>query len=218
MACDFVIAMLRLQNLYLVFFSLTLFRIAILTEENVQETPQPEPGGPMIATKNVAYQGQTSGWPLSSSEDSHRQGVIGEYADLPESTDVSALDTDDKGRIISRPTQSSAEEPTSKRTTQTQSVQELPAIINQSAQSRNVYQPSLHLDQKATLSVPAGPALSTGHPTPTADNSSWTTSPFISSEGKTQRGTVTVETGKSFSFSENTCFHHSNITHSLSIT
>lgn len=201
--------MIYLQNLFLVFFSLNLLHIAILTEENVTETPQPEPGGLMTADRNAALSGQTLSWPLSSSEEAHRQGVIGEYADLPESTEVSFLDPEDKGQIISRSAQSSAEGPTSKRTTQTQSVQELPTVINQATQSRNVYQPSFHLDQKTTFSVPLGPAHSTGHPTSTADAGSWTTSPITGPEGKTQSGTVTVgkETGKGFSFTENKCFH-----------
>lgn len=207
MTCDFVIAMIHLQNLCLVFFSLILLHVAIPTEENVTETPQPEPGGPMTASKNAALSGQTLSWPLSSSEEAHRQGVIGEYADFPDSTEVSFLDPDDKGPIIPRSTQSSAEEPTSKRTTQTQSVQELPTAINLSTQSSNVYQPSLRLDQKTTFSVPLGPAHSSGHPMPTADAGSWTISPTTGREGKTESGTVTVgkEPGKGFSFTENKC-------------
>lgn len=202
MTCDFVIAMIHLQNLCPVFFSLILLHVAILTEENVTETPQPEPGGPTTASKNAALSGQTLSWPLSSSEEAHRQGVLGEYADLPESTEVSFLDPDGKGQIIPRSTQSSADEPTSKRTTKTQSVQELPSAINLSTQSRSVYQASLHLDQNTTSSVPLGPAHSSGHPMPTADAGSWTTSPTTGREGKTESGTVTVgkEPGKGFSF------------------
>lgn len=163
----------------------------------------------MTASKNAALPGQTLSWPMSSSEDAHRQGVIGEYADSSESTEVSFLDPDDKGQIISTSTKSSAEEPTSKRTAQTQSVQELPTVINQSTQSRNVYQPAFHLEQKTTFSVPLGPAHSTGHPSPTADAGSWTTSPITGHGRKAQSGTVTVgkETGKGFSFTENKCFH-----------
>lgn len=196
MTCDFLIAMTHLQNLCLIFLSLNLLHIAILTEENVTETPQPEPGGPMAAKKNVALSGQTLSWPLSSSEEAHRQGVIGEYADLPESTEVSFWDPDDKEPNISRSTQSSTEDPTSKRTTQSQSVQELPTVTHQSTQSRFVYQPSLHLDPKTTL----GPAHSTGHPTPAADA-------ITGREGKIQSGTFTVgkETGKGFSLAENKC-------------
>lgn len=191
--------MIHLQNLSLVYFSLNLFNVAILTEGNVTETLQPDPGGPMTTSKNAALSGQTLSRPLSSSEEAQRQSVIGEYADLPESTEVPFLDPDDKGQIISRSTQSSAEEPTSKRTTQTQT---------QSTQSRTVFHPSLHLDQETTFSVSLGPAHSTGHPTPTADVGSWTTSPITGHEGK-KHGTVTVgkETGKCFSFTENTCFH-----------
>lgn len=188
-ACDFVIAM---RNLYVVFFSLNLLHVAIVTQENVRERSQPEHGGPMAATKNVAFPA------ISSSEESHRQGVIGEYADLPESTEVSLLDPDDKVKKVSRPTQSSAEELSSKRTTQTPSVQEPSTIVTRSTPSRNVHQPSLYLDQKNTLSVPPGPDWNTGHATPTEDTSSWTTSLFIGSQGKTQSGKVTVEkeTGK----------------------
>lgn len=198
MACDFVITMLRLQNLYLVFFFLNLLHVAIFMEENITETQKSEPEGPVTAFKNITYQPQTWSWPLSSSEESHRQGVIGEYVDLPDSAEVSLLDLDE-GQTISRPAQRSAEGPTSKRTTQTQSVQELPTIINQSTRERNVHQPSLHLDQEANLPVPPGHAHRSGHPTPTADTDTWTTSPF--SERKQQFGTVAEdkETGKSFS-------------------
>lgn len=188
-----------MRNLYVVFFSLNLLHVAIATEENVTERAQPERGGPMAATKNVAFLGQPLSWPLSSSEESHGQGVIGEYADLPEGTEVSLWDPDDKGTKLSRPTKSSAEEVTeelsSKRRTQTPSLQELSTIVTQSMPSRNVHQPSLYLDQKTTLSVPPGPDWNTGHPTPT---DSWTTSPFIGSKGRTESGTVTVEkdTGK----------------------
>lgn len=198
MACDFVIAM---RNLYVVFFSLNLLHVAIVTEENVTERAQPEQGGPMAATKNVAFPGQPLSWPLSSSEESHRQGVIGEYADLPEGTEVSLLDPDDKGTKVSRPTETSAEifteELSSKRRRQTPTVQELSTIVTQSMPSRNVHQPSLYLDQKTTLLVPPGPEGNIGHPIPT-DSGSWTTSPFIGSKGRTQSGTVTVEkdTGK----------------------
>lgn len=184
-----------MRNLYVVFFSLNLLHVAIVTEENVTERAQPEQGGPMAATKNVTFPGQPLSWPLSSSEESHRQGVIGEYADLPEGTEVSLLDPDDKGTKVSRPTEELTEELSSKRRTQTASVQELSTIVTQSMPSSNVQQPSLYLDQKTTLSVPPGPDWNTGHPTPT---DSWTTSPFIGSKGRTQSGTVTVEkdTGK----------------------
>lgn len=181
MPCDFVIAMIQLQNLCLVFFSLNLLHVATLTGENVTETEQPERGGARTASS-----GQTLSWPLSSSAEAHRQGVIGEYADVPESTDVSFWDPEDKGQIISRSTQSSAEEPTSKGT----AVQDLPAVINQST---HVSQPPRPLEQTTTFSVPLGPAHSTGHPTPTADAASWTTSSLTGPEGQTQAGAVTGE-------------------------
>lgn len=192
--------MIHLQNLCLVFFCLNLPYVAILTEGDVAETPQPEPGGPMTASKNAALSGQTLSWPLSSSEEAHRQGVIGEYDDLPESTEVSFLDADGKRQSISRSILGSTKEPASRKTTPTQSVQELPTVINESTQSRNVYQPLLH--EKTFSSVPLGPAQSTGHPAPTADANSWTTGPINGHEGKSQSRTVTVskEAGKSFSF------------------
>lgn len=196
MACDFVIAM---RNLYVVCFSLNLLYVAIATEENVTERAQPEQGGPMAATKNVAVPGQPLSWPLSSSEESHGQGVIGEYADLPEGTEVSLLDPDDKGTKASRPTESFAEELTeelsSKSKTQTPSVQELSTVVTQSMPIRNVHQTSLYLDQKTTLSVPPGPEWNTAHPTPT-DSGSWTTSPLNGSKGRTPSGTVKVEKDK----------------------
>lgn len=200
MTCDFVITMIHLKNLCPVFFFLNLLHVAILIDGNATETLQPEPGGPMTASQNVALSGRTLSWPLPSSEEAERQDVIGEYADLPESTEGPFLDANDKGQSLSRSTQGSTEEPTSKEKKQTQSVQELPTVINESTQSRNVYQPSLH--QKTSFSVPFGPAHSTRHPTPTANAGSWTTGPIAGQKGKSQSGTVTVskETGKGFSF------------------
>ncbi len=133
--------MLSLWNLYLLLpISLPLsLHVIAFTGENVKETQQPDtdtavqrlaqrsqrphgsglaPGNPMFGTENVDYLGLPLSWPSSSSEESDRQGVIGEYTDLQESTETSLLYPDVKGLIDSRPTDGATEEVASKESTQ----------------------------------------------------------------------------------------------------
>ncbi|KAK9516780.1 hypothetical protein VZT92_024691 [Zoarces viviparus] len=128
-----------LWNLYLLLplsMPLSLHVIAF-AGENVKDAPQPDtntavrrltqppqrphgsglaPGNPMFGSENVDFPGLPVSWPLSSSEDSDRQGVIGEYVDLQESTETSRLYPNEKELIISRP--SDTEDETSKENTQ----------------------------------------------------------------------------------------------------
>ncbi|XP_035521400.1 proline-rich transmembrane protein 4-like [Morone saxatilis] len=131
--------MLSLWNLYLLLpLSLPLSRHVIaFAGENVKETQQPDidtavqhamqpsqrphgsglaPASPMFRTENVDF--LPLRWNLPSSEESDSQGVIGEYTDLQESTDTSLLYPNEKGLIISRPTDSATEDATSKKSPQ----------------------------------------------------------------------------------------------------
>lgn len=95
-------------------------------------------GSPMFGPENVDFLGLPLSWPFSSSEQSDRQGVIGEYADFQESTETSFAYHDEKGLIISRPTDSAAEVGTSKGSTKpNQPNQELHTLVYQPAKTRN---------------------------------------------------------------------------------
>lgn len=133
--------MLSLWNLYLLlpcFLPLLLHAIAF-TGENVKETQQPytdmaeqrlnQPsetphgsglarGNPMSGTENVDFLGRPLSWPFSSSEESDRQGVIGEYTDIQEITDTSPLYPNEKGHLKSGPPDSATEDATSEERTQ----------------------------------------------------------------------------------------------------
>ncbi|XP_040894800.1 proline-rich transmembrane protein 4 [Toxotes jaculatrix] len=130
-----------LWNLYLLFpLSLPLsFHVIASTGENVKETQQldtdtavqhlTQPSqrphrseialvNPIFGPENVDFLGLSLSWPLSSSEESDRQGVIGEYTDLQESTETSLLYPHEKGLFISRPTESATEDATYEESTQ----------------------------------------------------------------------------------------------------
>nr|XP_033490546.1 proline-rich transmembrane protein 4 [Epinephelus lanceolatus] len=131
--------MLSLWNLYLLLplslpFSL---HVIAFTGDNVKKTQEPDtdtavqrltqppqrprgsgsiPDNPMFGSENTDFLGLPMSWSLSSSEESDRQGVIGEYTDSEESTETSLLYPYEKGLIISRP--SDTEDATSKESTQ----------------------------------------------------------------------------------------------------
>ncbi|XP_041853289.1 proline-rich transmembrane protein 4 [Melanotaenia boesemani] len=123
-------------NIFLLFpLSLSLIlHVVALTGENAKEMQQTDidsavqfltqpfhkPHGsasalanPIFGPENVDFLSQPLTWPSSSSEDSDRQGVIGEYSDLPEGTDTSLLHPDDMG-LIARSTESATDDTTSK--------------------------------------------------------------------------------------------------------
>ncbi|KAK2842179.1 hypothetical protein Q5P01_012379 [Channa striata] len=116
--------MLFLWNLYLLLpFSLPLPLCAkALTGETNQKTQQfdtetvgphlTQPPNPMFGHGNIDFVGPALSWPMLSSEESDRQGVIGEYTDLYESTDSSLLYSNEERLILSRPTESAAEDDT----------------------------------------------------------------------------------------------------------
>lgn len=118
--------------------------VKAFTGESVEETQQPvsdtavQRGSPMFGPENVDFLGLPLSWSFSSSEQSDRQGVIGEYADFQESTETPFAYRDEKGLIISRPTDSAAEVGTSKGSTKpNQPNQELHTLVNQPAETRN---------------------------------------------------------------------------------
>ncbi|XP_034391577.1 proline-rich transmembrane protein 4 [Cyclopterus lumpus] len=127
-----------LWNLYLLLLlSLPLsLHVIAFTGENVMDAQQPDtdtavrrltqpsqrprasglaPGNPIFGTENVDFPGLPESWPQLSSEESDI-GVIGEYIDLQESTETSRLYPNEKGLVISRP--SDTEDETSKESTQ----------------------------------------------------------------------------------------------------
>ncbi|GAA6229007.1 proline-rich transmembrane protein 4 [Lates japonicus] len=132
--------MLSLWNFYLLLpFSLPLSRAIALSGKNVKEPQQLDtdtavqhltrpsqrlhrsglaPINPMFDPENVDFLGLPLSWPLSSSEESDRQGVIGEYTDLQESTETPILYPNESGLSISRLTESAAEDVTSNESTQ----------------------------------------------------------------------------------------------------
>lgn len=127
--------MLSLWNLYLL-LPLSVphsLHVIAFTGENGKETrqadtdtaaqrltqPPQRPHGSGLAPGNVDSLGLPLSWPLSSSEGSDRQGVIGEYGDLEESTESSILYPNEKGRIISTPTDRAIDDATSYKSTLT---------------------------------------------------------------------------------------------------
>lgn len=133
--------MLSLWNLYvLLLVSLPLsLHVVALTGENTQKTQQldtdtavqhltqssqrPHGSGlasvnPFFGPENVDFLSLPLSWSSSSSEESDRQGVIGEYTDLQESTETTLLYPNEKALIISSPSESATEDVASKRRTQ----------------------------------------------------------------------------------------------------
>lgn len=106
--------------------------VTVLTGENVKETQQldtdtavqhlTQPSqrlhGSDLAPVNPLFGSDLLGlplsWPLSSSEESDRQGVIGEYADLQESTDASLVSPSEDGLFVSRPLESATDDASTK--------------------------------------------------------------------------------------------------------
>ncbi|XP_039988181.1 proline-rich transmembrane protein 4 [Xiphias gladius] len=180
--------MLSLWNLYLLLpLSLPLSpHVIAITGENVKETQQldtdravqhlTQPSqrlhgsglatvDPMFGPENVDFLGLPLSWALSSSEESDRQGVIGEYTDLQESTETPFLYPNENGLVISSPTESATEDATSKEN---------------------------RPDQDSTSPLSGGPGSSPEHTTPPVTTGSWgwTIGP---SQEKTQEGTVPVK-------------------------
>ncbi|XP_076589478.1 proline-rich transmembrane protein 4 isoform X1 [Chaetodon auriga] len=151
--------MLSLWNSYLV-LSLSLplsLHVIAFTGENVKEMPQPDSdtavqrltqpsqrphgsglaaGSPAFGPEDGDFLGLPLNWPLLTSEESDSQGVIGEYTDLQESTETPLLYSNEKGFIISRPTDSSTEDATSKESTQPQPTHEQQTLKYQSTETR----------------------------------------------------------------------------------
>lgn len=218
--------MLRLWNLLLSISLPVSLHVIAISEDSVEETQRLNPDrgvpheSPIFGTENFLG---LPFWPLSSSEQSDRQGVIGEYADLPESTEASLLYQDDKGLIISRLTDSDSEEDTFKGSAESQSAQEQPTLIYHPAQSEDgsilqstqtsrnqpVFPKSDQLPLPWPGSIPstqdpftpvfAQPGPSPEHPSPTVASGTWgwTTGPSDITQG--QRIGV-KDTGKSNSF------------------
>lgn len=199
-----------------------------LTRDSVKERQQPKSGtaertDPMVGTEHDDFLSLPLSWPLSSSELSDRQGVIGEYADLQESTETSFVYPDEGGLIISRLTDSAAEDATSEESTQPKqqtlmqpdegrngslllSTQNgdnqptFPALQKESALNGQVpffSSGSPPSDQDSTSQLSAGPVPSPEHLTPqvATGNWEWTTGPSFVTQGTTKETVRLKETG-----------------------
>lgn len=126
------VSMVSLWNFFLLLpLSLPLsLHSQVLTGENVKETKQRDtaehfltptfrkthayglaPGNSVLGAENVQFLNQPFGLSTSSYESMDRQGVIGEYSDLQDSTEIT-LSYHNERRVISRPTQSATEDAT----------------------------------------------------------------------------------------------------------
>lgn len=217
--------MFCLWNLYLL-LSVSL-PLSAFTREGDEKTRRPDfetaaqRGSPTFGLENVDFPGLLLSWPSSSSEQFDRQGVIGEYADLQESTETTAVYLDEKGLIISGPADSAVEDTTMAESLTTTSEQH---TLNESAESKNgsflqsaqtretqsasptvqnemVQQNQPHfplsgsLGQNFTSPLPTTSGPGPEQPTAlvvTADLG-WTTNPSLNSQGKMQEGTASVK-------------------------
>lgn len=176
------LTMVSLWNLYFLFpLSLPLSRhVTALIGENVKETQQPgtdtagpflkqlshrlrgyglAPGDPMIAPEDEEFQSLPLSWPLSSSssKDAERQGVIGEYSDLQDFTEMSLLFPNEEG-----PTPS----PTKGATVDTSSMKRM-----QTVKSTSVSAPPEPTQEQTSKSQPAETnTASILYPTATVEN------------------------------------------------
>lgn len=213
-------------NLYLL-LSVSL-PLSAFTREGDEETRRPDfetaaqRGSPAFGLENVDFAGLPLSWPSSSSEQFDRQGVIGEYADLQESTETTAVYLDEKGVIISGPADSAVEDATMAESLTATSEQH---AFNESAESKNgsflqsaqtketqsasptvqnevVQQNQTHFPLSGSLGQDfASPLpLTTSGPGPeqatalvvTADLG-WTPNPSLNSQEKMQEGTASVK-------------------------
>ncbi|KAM3608641.1 uncharacterized protein V6R79_002154 [Siganus canaliculatus] len=108
--------------------------------QHVQPSHRPQgsgvaAGSSMFETEWADFVGPPLSWPLLSSEESDRQGVIGEYADLEETMEAVHEYPTEKGLVISRPTASPAADATSGGSTKHQTTQEQQTLKSQPAET-----------------------------------------------------------------------------------
>lgn len=215
--------MFCLWNLYLL-LSVSL-PLSAFTGEDDEETRRPDSetvaqrGSPVFGLENVDFPGLPLSWPSSSSEQFDRQGVIGEYADLQESTETTAVYLDEKGLIISGPADSAPEDATntesltttseqhtlnnestktkngsflqSAQTRETQSAS--PTVQNEMVQQNQPHFPlSGSPDQDFTSPLPTTPGPGPEQPTALVVNLGWTTNP-LNPQRKMQEGTALMK-------------------------
>ncbi|XP_059192046.1 proline-rich transmembrane protein 4 [Centropristis striata] len=152
-------------------------------------------GNPMLGTENGDFLALPVSWPLSSSEESDRQGVIGEYIDLLESTEMSLLAqpiSSSSGRV-----QTLKYQPTKKNTgsifysTQAGENQPpFPVSQNETTDSKLPFllSGSPSSDQDSTSLLSAGPGPNPDHPTPPVVHLGWTAAPPVITQGETGEG------------------------------
>nr|XP_043891623.1 proline-rich transmembrane protein 4 isoform X1 [Solea senegalensis] len=218
--------MLSLWNLYLL-LPLSLhpsLRAIAITGENVKETQQPGrdiasqhipqptprlhgsgsvPVSPLFEPTDADFLGQPLSWSSFSSQESDRQGVIGEYVDLQASTEMSLMDPNEKEFFIPSSSESATEDVPSQ-TTQEQTFKYLPAETssesNLDIQTQENHLISTALQNKTYGSLPSdssplsvGPGHSSDQPTPPVVSGSWGRTIVGPSLAKTREGTVPVK-------------------------
>ncbi|CAJ1056858.1 proline-rich transmembrane protein 4 [Xyrichtys novacula] len=229
--------MLSLWNLYLLLSlpSLLSLHVIAFTKEIILETGQPDSDkGAHHLTQSLPhgfgtagdpefgnnFLGQPLSWSLSSSsEESDRQGVIGEYTDILESTEEPVSYPNEKGLIISSPTNGATKDAALEDSAQTtkSTLKYLPAetstelIFHSSQAGKNL--PTFSSSQRETSDGKSPlflsgsqdfpistttPGSSPGLPTPqvSTETLGWTANPSVVTLGQTQEGTVqSKETG-----------------------
>lgn len=191
-----------------------------------QTSPGPPGSGsaaesPIFGAENLDF--LPLNWSLSSPEEPSEHRLNGEYTDVLEGVDASALNSNEWGLTRPRPTEKASPEentqpqPTQQtlkdqsvepwtgsllRSTQTGAMKPtFPAWQNKTADSRlpSLLSDSLSSDSEFTSPLPAGPGPSPEQLTPPIPTGSWgrTTVPSVITQGKTQDESVPVLQTKS---------------------
>uniref|UniRef100_A0A3Q3FCE2 Proline rich transmembrane protein 4a n=1 Tax=Labrus bergylta TaxID=56723 RepID=A0A3Q3FCE2_9LABR len=169
------------------------------------------PGDLAIGNENVDVLGRPLSW-SSSSEEFDRQGVIGEYTDVQDSTEPSYLYPDEKERVRSTPTESATEEAALRERTKPirSSLKFLPAETSTESGIRSFASSqkeesirqlhfllfgSIPSDYDFTSAPAVGPGPSPEPSTPQVATGiqGWITHPSDVTAGQTKEGTVSLK-------------------------
>ncbi|XP_020508579.2 proline-rich transmembrane protein 4 [Labrus bergylta] len=169
------------------------------------------PGDLAIGNENVDVLGRPLSW-SSSSEEFDRQGVIGEYTDVQDSTEPSYLYPDEKERVRSTPTESATEEAALRERTKPirSSLKFLPAETSTESGIRSFASSQkeesirqLHFllfgsfpsdyDFTSAPAVGPGPSPEPSTPQVATGIQGWITHPSDVTAGQTKEGTVSLK-------------------------